>query len=126
MNNFLVFTGFVFGGVLLEIITLKLLVPGKKRTDFSIGRYFYLLLLPFTGVIVLFGRAGLIILQVFLTFSVVGAVFEWLIGLSYHKIVGERLWSYHRYSITKYTSWLSLPLWGLLGVLFWLLAQVLV
>jgi len=69
-------------------------------------------------------RTGSQLLLVCLSFALVGTFLEWLIGFFYHKIVGQKLWTYHRYSLSGYTSLLSIPLWGLAGALFWLLAKI--
>lgn len=69
-------------------------------------------------------NSGLSVLQVYLVFALVGTFLEWIIGFMYRQIVGEKLWSYHRYAIAEYTSFLSIPIWGLAGVLFWVLAQM--
>jgi len=65
-------------------------------------------------------------LFVFALFAFWGTLLEGLVGFSYHMIVGQRLWTYHRYGIYGYTSLLSVPIWGLLGILMWFLARVFV
>lgn len=127
-NEFLLFLFLVVGGVVLEAIVEKLYFSITKKKfkehHFSFSRYFYLLLFPILATIVIIQRNTSTLFTVFLTFSLIGTFLEWLIGFFYHKIVGQRLWTYHRYSWSGYTSWLSMPLWGLAGVLFWLLARV--
>lgn len=118
----------IVGGVILEVTVLhlyyELILRTKRPTRFSWVRYGFLLLVPIISVALIAVREGVVVLNVFVAASLLGAVFEWLIGFFYDTIVGARLWTYHQFGITKYTSLLSLPLWGLAGVLFWLLAQV--
>lgn len=52
-------------------------------------------------------------------------ILEWLVGFSYRVIMGENMWTYHRLELYGFTSFLSLPLWGLIGVVFLLLTQIL-
>ncbi|MBI5127214.1 hypothetical protein HZA76_02035 [Candidatus Roizmanbacteria bacterium] len=128
LSDFLIFLLMVVGGVILEEITevlyFRLTKKKFKEHHFSFSKYIYLLLFPLLATIVILQRNSSKLALVFLTFSFFGTVMEWLIGFFYHKIVGQRLWTYHRYSWMGYTSWLCLPLWGFAGVLFWLLARV--
>lgn len=128
MENFLLFFGIVIFGVILEVISAKVyckFISKKLETNnHSLRRYIFLLVFPMLAVIIEVVREGLIPLKVFLVFSLVGTFLEWLIGFSYHQVVGQRLWTYHKFSIKGYTSLLSVPLWGMGGVLFWLPAKV--
>lgn len=130
VSDLVLFFLLVFGGVILEEIAqnlyLKLTSEKLKVHHFSFSRYVYLLVLPIIAVIVIAQRVGMHLLNVFFIFAFVGTFLEWLIGFFYHHIVGQRLWTYHRYSISGYTSLLSVPLWGIGGIFFWLLAQVFV
>jgi uncharacterized membrane protein len=63
--------------------------------------------------------------MVFLFFAVIGTFMEWLIGFAYENVVGKILWTYDKFNINGYTSYLSIPLWGIAGVVFWLIANVL-
>jgi len=60
---------------------------------------------------------------VFLIFAGVGTALEWLVGFSFHMVMGQRLWTYYKYNINTYTSLLSIPLWGIAGVFFYLLVK---
>ncbi len=128
VENFFLFFFLILGGVILEEVAQKLYYHFTKKKfkqhNFSLSRYIYLLLFPVIAVIAITQKAGIRLLNIFIIFSFVGTFLEWLIGFFYHQIVGQRLWTYHRYSIGGYTSLLSIPLWGLGGILFWLLAQV--
>ena len=126
----IIFLGLVIGGFLLESLAFQFhfLTTGKhyKKYHFTFARYLYYLIAPITAVIFAVSQAGMYLLNIFLIFSLVGTILEWLAGFAYHMIVGQRLWTYHRYSIGGYTSLFSIPLWGLGGILFWLLVKIFV
>lgn len=115
-------------GVLIEVAVSQLhfYMTNKhiKRYHFSYSRYFFLLLFPMVAAFVTFGQTGITLVKVFLAFALVGTFLEWLIGFSYHMVVGQRLWTYHRLGLNGYTSILSIPLWGLAGALFYLLGKI--
>lgn len=123
-----IFLGLIVGGFLLEAVASQFhfLLTGKgyKKYHYSAGRYLFFLLFPATALVFVVMNLGWEIVNVFAAFSVIGTFLEWLSGFSYHMSVGQRLWSYHRYGIGAYTSFLSVPLWGLGGVLFWLLVEM--
>lgn len=119
----IIFLGFVVFGVAIELALAKFFL--KKYHHFSIIKYLYLLLFPLIATVIIINFHGISLLKVFVIFAVVGTFLEWLIGLAYHKIVGQRLWTYHRFGLSGYTSLLSIPIWGLGGILFYLLAKAL-
>lgn len=105
----------------------RILAKNKKLKTyhFNTGRYIYYLITPVTALTFAFiATTSIKLLYVFFVFSLLGTFLEWLAGFAYHMIVGQKLWTYHRYSIGGYTSLLSMPLWGIGGVLFWLLVQI--
>lgn len=53
------------------------------------------------------------------------AAFELVVGFVYHKTLNRRLWQYNRLSVGGYTSVLSIPMWGIAGVVFWALSKLL-
>jgi hypothetical protein len=127
-SNFFLFLGLVIFGVIVEILLAKLYYHIRKRGKnghFYIGRYLFLLLFPLIASGLMIHRIGIPLLGICLIFALLGTFLEWLIGYSYHTIVGQRLWTYHRFAITTYTSFLSIPIWGMAGILFWLLANML-
>ncbi len=131
LTKFLFFFAIVIIGVLFEVVVRRfhyyLTKQHYKENHFTLGKYLFLLLFPLIATAIIFYIENeLTVFKVFLTFGVVGMFSEWLVGMSYHKVVGQRLWTYHKYAIAEYTSWLSLPLWGLCGITFYLLAQVFV
>ena len=127
MVNLLLFLSMAIGGVLLEIIVMKahylISKSHYKEHHFTYRKYIFFLSFPLIAALVIVQREGLSVINVFITFAVLGTFLEWFIGYGYHKILGQRLWTYHRYGLTKYTSLLSIPIWGLAGILFWLLVK---
>lgn len=125
----LIFLSFSLGGALLEVMFLETYRRhGVKKTEgyFSVKRYLYLLTLPVIGVFFVSSLSQTNLAPIFFSFVIVGTILEYTIGFCYEKILGHKLWQYNQFPITGYTSWLSLPLWGLAGVLFWLLAKMFV
>jgi len=127
MQNGILYLCLVIGSLLLEGALSKLyylLTKHPHKTyHFSWGRYMYLLLLPLLATVYMAYQVNQSLIYVYFIFTFVGTALEWCIGYSYHQIVGQRLWTYHRYSINGYTSILAMPIWGMGGVLFWLLTQ---
>jgi hypothetical protein len=120
----------VIGGVFLESLIMKLhfYITKKhyKEHHYAFGKYVFFLSFPLLALLVIFYLTGQTTINVFLIFSFFGTILEWCIGYAYYQVVGQRLWTYHRYSIGSFTSFLSIPVWGLGGVMFWLLAKVFV
>ena len=118
----------VVSGWLLEAIIAKfhyfLTKAHYREHHFTFGRYVFWLLFPLAATLLLAYLKWGPVLEIFIVFAFVGTAIEWFVGWSYHQVIGQRLWTYHRYSVGKYTSILSMPLWGLAGVLFWFLAQI--
>ena len=125
---FFIFLGMIVIGVLSEafISQFHFFLTKKhfKKYHFSIGRYLFLLLFPLAATLYIASHVGFKLINTFIAFALVGPIIEWAIGFSYHMVVGEKLWTYDRYNINSYTSFLAIPIWGLAGVLFWLLARV--
>jgi hypothetical protein len=96
---------------------------GRKTKAFKWREYFVLFSVPVVGSLSLAYFFGLGIIWLFLVSAVAGLILEYIIGLSYHKTLNHRLWTYHRLSIGGYTSLLTLPMWGILGVVFWLISK---
>lgn len=127
MSITLLYLLFVVGGVGLEALIAKLYYRFTKKhlhtSHFTFGRYLFLLTFPLLGTFLVINLQGLSLLRIFLAFLLVGPIFEWLVGYSYYQVVGTRLWTYHRFTYLGHTSLLAAPLWGMAGVLFYLLAQ---
>lgn len=117
-------------GVGIVITLSRIIQPssanGGRINNFSWWRFIALLSIPLITVFILSLSHGSIVWWIYGGFSLVGSILEWLIGFSYHKLMGHKLWQYQQYSVHGYTSWLSIPLWGLAGVMFWLLAKAFV
>ncbi len=126
----IIFLLLIIGGFLFEsfVFQLHFLTTGKnyKKYHYSLSRFIYYLIVPITATIFVVSQAGFYLLNIFLIFSLVGTILEWLAGFAYHMVVGQRLWTYHRYTLGGYTSLFSVPLWGVGGILFWLLVQIFV
>lgn len=57
--------------------------------------------------------------------AIVGFICEFVLGKIWELIFGHKLWTYHRLPIGEgYTSWLTLPLWAVAGVVFLGIAQL--
>lgn len=127
-SRFLIFFGLILIGFLIESIILKLyyLLQGNhhKTHHYSLSKYFYFLLMPFGITVYYLKDLGTNVINIVIWFAIYMTLAEWIIGFAYHKIVGTRLWTYHRAAITSYTSFLSIPLWGLAGLIFYLFMQI--
>lgn len=115
-------------GFSLEILFLKiyyiLTKKSYKQIHYSFGKYVYYLTLPVLVALYFIQGHELNFVAIFIGFALLGTLAEWLVGFFYHKILGQRLWTYHRYTISGYTSLLSTPLWGLAGIVFYFLIQI--
>ena len=96
---------------------------GRKTKQFRWSEYFLLISTPVLCSLSLTYFYGSKIIYFFVTSSVVGFVLEYLLGLIYHKTLNRKLWTYGKYNVGGYTSLLTFPLWGVAGVVFWLLSQ---
>lgn len=96
---------------------------GRKTRQFKWKEYFLLISSPVLCCLSLVYFYGTKILLFFVTSAVVGFILEGIIGLAYHKTLNRKLWTYGKYNIGGYTSFLTFPLWGVAGVIFWLLSR---
>lgn len=97
---------------------------GKNTKNFRWPEYLLLVGFPVIGVILLSLKFGITPMRVFVQGMVVLPILESLTGFVYHKVLGARLWIYERYPAPgKYTSYLTLPIWGSGAVLLWLIAH---
>ena len=126
--RFLIFFALIIVGFSLEALFSKLYYKltnnPYKNHHYSFGKYVYFLILPILIILYFIQGSNLNFIAVFVGFALLGTLSEWIIGFFYHKIVGQRLWTYHRYSITSYTSFLSIPIWGLASLIFYLFIQI--
>ncbi len=100
---------------------------GRSTRRFRWSEYVALFLLPFISLFWLIFKYGPIILILYLTSAVSGMIIEGLVGWAYHETLSSKLWEYKRFPISKhgYTSWLTLPFWGFIGIAAFLLIKAL-
>jgi hypothetical protein len=124
VSNFLDLTAFLIitiGGSFLVAKTAGRLFHDHK---FRPSRYFLLILSPLIASIVAYDRVGVEILYLFVIVGFLGFILEYGTGKVYSIVVGRRLWRYYRDNLNENTSWLSMPLWGFAGILFFLLSRL--
>ncbi|MFA5925675.1 MAG: hypothetical protein WC831_01970 [Parcubacteria group bacterium] len=112
-----VFLGVTFFGFYLAYLY------GRKTVKFHWSEYIGILITPTLFTIFLAYLYGEKVIELYFISSIFGFWLEYIIGFSYHKTLNKRLWIYQRYSIEGYTSYLTLPIWGYGGILFWLLGK---
>lgn len=95
----------------------------RKTKRFRWSEYVALMCVPVLGSLGLAYFYGFKIIYFFFVCSVVGFAFEYILGKAYHLLMHQRLWTYGKYSVEGYTSLLSLPMWGVGGVIFWMIAH---
>jgi uncharacterized membrane protein len=123
MDDKLIFLGVIF--ILASLIGFYLAyLYGRKTKRFQWNEYLALLVVPTLFVIALAYYVDTRILSLFLVSAAVGFLLEYIIGLAYHKTLNRRLWTYQRLSVCGYTSLLSIPIWGVAGVIFWFLSKM--
>ena len=97
---------------------------GHKTKRFRWSEYIAITIWPLLAILVLAFFINIKILLLFVISSFIGFVLEYLAGLIYHKTLNKKLWEYKRLSLKGYTSLLTIPIWGFMGVLFWFLAKM--
>jgi len=97
---------------------------GRKTTKFRWSEYIAMIILPILFILFLSFYFDIKILYMFLISSAVGFIAEGLTGFVYDKVLNKRLWTYNHLNIKGYTSFLSIPLWGIVGVIFWFLSKL--
>jgi len=121
MTNFsLILT--VFGGLSIIGFYCSILY-GRKTKVFKWSEYITLLLIPVACSLSLAYFFGKKVIWLFVVSAIIGLVLEYGLGYAYHKTLNKRLWTYTKFSIGGYTSWLTLPMWGVAGVIFWLISK---
>jgi len=98
---------------------------GHKTKNFRWNEYFAIIILPILCVVMMAIFVDIKILNLFIISSFTGFFLEYVVGLTYHKTLNRRLWEYKKFSINGYTSYLSIPIWGIGGVFFWFIAKML-
>jgi hypothetical protein len=120
-NNYFFFLMIFLGATLLGFYLAYLY--GRKTIIFKWSEYMAIIITPLLCTLFLVYLYGLVIITLFFLSSILGFALEYFIGLTYHKTLNRRLWIYQRYSVGGYTSYLTLPIWGCAGILFWLLSK---
>lgn len=96
---------------------------GRDTKKFRWSEYIALLFAPVVGSLSLSYFYGVKVIYLFFFSSLLGFVLEYSLGFVYHKTLNKRLWTYSRYSVGGYTSLLTFPMWGVAGIIFWLLSS---
>jgi len=111
--------------ILLDLIGFYLAYLYGRKTKYFLWReYLAILIFPLIGVLAFALLIDIKVLILFIVSSFVGFILEYILGLTYYKTLNKRLWKYDRLNLSGYTSWLSLPFWGIAGVTFWFFAKV--
>ena len=97
---------------------------GRKTKKFLWREYVALIAAPVVGCLGLTYFYGIDIVYFFAASSIVGFIMEYVIGKAYHKTLNTRLWTYGKYNVGGYTSLLTFPMWGVAGVVFWLVSKL--
>jgi len=122
-NNFIIY-GPVFILIILVGFYLAYLY-GRKTKRFRWSEYIAIIILPIISIFAFAYLIDIKIITVFVVSSFVAFSLEYILGLTYHKTLNKRLWTYDKFSVQGYTSLLSIPLWGIGGVTFWFLIKML-
>jgi len=97
---------------------------GRKTKEFKWSEYAAIMIWPILFVVALAYFIDMRIVSLFIVSIFVGFVLEYILGFTYHKVLNRRLWTYGRLSIGGYTSLLTLPMWGVAGVIFWFISKM--
>lgn len=97
---------------------------GKKTTVFRWSEYLAIIAAPILFIIFLSFYYDFAILKMFFASAIVGFLGEGFFGFVYHKVLNKRLWTYNRLSLHGYTSFISIPAWGIAGVIFWFVSKL--
>lgn len=120
-NNFLLIS-FIFG--LLSLIGFYIsFLYGKKKQNFSFITYTIFLIIPTVCSLSLTYLFGTKIILLFIESSIIGFILEYILGFAYNKTFKQKLWAYSIYPLSEYTSWLTLPMWGTAGIVFFLISK---
>lgn len=118
-----IYLGFIF--LLVNLIGFYLAyLYGHKTKNFRWSEYFAIIIWPVVCIFALAYIYGPQVLSLFIFSSFLGFFFEYIIGLTYEKTLNKRLWEYKKFSVGGHTSLLSIPMWGIAGVIFWFLSKM--
>ena len=96
---------------------------GYRARKFKLKNYVLMMIAPTACCLALTFFFCWRIIELFFYSAVVGTVLEYGVGVVFQKIFHRNLWTYERFSIGGHTSYLSIPIWGVAGIVFWLLAK---
>ena len=103
--------------VIIEFLLAKIFQHRRQYKGFHLFKYLYFISFIWGGVIGIIFKTNTSIIWFFLISSILGMVLEIIMGITFPKIFGRRLWIYERYSIAKgASSWLMVPIWGISSV----------
>lgn len=97
---------------------------GKGSPGFGLDKYVAILMVPSLSCLGMSYFYGVDVIYFYVVAAVAGFIIEYVVGFTYKMVFGERMWTYHIYSVNGYTSYLSPPAWGVVGVTFFLLSKV--
>ena len=123
MDYNLTYVGFTFIVICLAGFYLAYLY-GHKTRRFRWSEYLAIIIWPLVCIALLVYVYGSKILTLFLVSAVLGFFLEYIIGLTYEKTLNSKLWVYKRLSIQGYTSLLSVPIWGIAGIVFYFISKM--
>jgi len=117
----------VWGTIFISIVLMGFYlayVYGHKTRKFRWSEYIAIIIWPVLCVILMAIFIDIKVLVMFLISSGIGFILEYILGFTYHRVLNKRLWKYKRLSVGGYTSLLTIPIWGVAGVVFWLLSKM--
>lgn len=117
------FLGLIFAALGLFGL-LAAYLYGRTTKVFKWREYLAMLILPLLFIVYLVFYVDRFLLLMFFASALIGFIAEGIVGLAYHQILGKRLWTYGRLSVNGYTSLLSIPLWGIAGIVFWFVSKL--
>jgi uncharacterized membrane protein len=92
-----------------------------KRNKFQKTSLIFFISAPIISFLFTLNYYGIKIIYIFISFIIFGTLGEFCFGYLYHKIFKKKLWEYKTMKLGKngYTSLLSVPFWGMAGLMFW-------
>ncbi len=121
------FMKFTIGSILFVTVGFYLAYRfGRNKTSFTWSAYIALLLPPTLVVLWYAYYVNIKVLVLYAVSAIVGFMAEYILGFTYHKVLNRKLWKYDTdaYAVAEYTSWLTLPMWGIAGFVFWMVAKI--
>ncbi len=119
----LIVWGIIFMSITLAGFYLAY-VYGRKTKKFKWSEYVSIIIWPLLCIILMTIFIDIRALVMFIVSCGVGFILEYILGLTYHKVLNKKLWEYKRLSVYGYTSLLTIPVWGVAGVVFWFLGKM--